>query len=346
MLAMTLLLRTDTTTEESATLSAAINRLDPIGTLCFIPSIVCLVLALEWGGTTYPWSDPKVIGLLVTFIVLFIAFCIVQVIKPDTATVPVRITTQRSIIGGVLYMLMITGSMMVIIYFLPIWFQAVNGSSAIHSGISTIPVVLIPVVFSLLSGGFTQRIGYYVPSMILSPIFAATSVGLMTTFTPATSHPSWIGFQCLYGFGIGTALQTYSLAAQTVLHRSDISTGMALMFFGQQLGGAIFVAVGQNIFTSVLLSKLTGVPGVDTEMILHVGTTDLRTVVPARALSTVVDAFNYSITRTFFVAVGLSAGTLPAALMMEWKDIREKGGNGKQEAIVNVEAAEVHYTKV
>ncbi|KFY12790.1 hypothetical protein V491_06659 [Pseudogymnoascus sp. VKM F-3775] len=345
MLAMVLLLRTETTNEEPVTLSA-INRLDPIGTLCFVPSIVCLVLALEWGGTTYPWSNPKVIGLLVTSIVLFIAFCIVQVIKPDTATVPVRIITQRSIISGVLYMLMITGSMMVIIYFLPIWFQAVKGSSAIHSGISTIPVVLSLVLFSILSGGFTQRIGYYVPSMILSPILAATGAGFMTTFTLSTSHPSWIGFQCLYGFGIGTALQTSSLAAQTVLHRNDISTGMALMFFGQQLGGAIFVAVAQNVFTSGLLYKLTGIPGLDPEMILHAGTTALRTVVPAQDLSIVVDAFNYSITRTFFVAVGLSAGTLPAALIMEWNDIREKGENGKQGSGVNVEAAEVHDAKV
>lgn len=99
-------------------------------------------------------------------------------------------------------------------------------------------------------------------------------------------------------------------------------------------------------YINLPIGALAMLPGLDPGMILRAGTTDLRTVVLARALSTVVDAFNCSITRTFFVAVGLSAGTLAAALMMEWKDIREKGGNGKQEASVNVEAAEVHDAKV
>ncbi|KAF5615426.1 major facilitator superfamily transporter [Fusarium sp. NRRL 52700] len=36
-----------------------LNDLDPIGTVCFLPGVVCLLLALQWGGTKYPWSSAR-----------------------------------------------------------------------------------------------------------------------------------------------------------------------------------------------------------------------------------------------------------------------------------------------
>ena len=60
--------------KEEIPLLAKIKRLDPLGLFFLVPSIVSLILALEWGGTSEPWSSPKVIGLLVTFVVAFIAF--------------------------------------------------------------------------------------------------------------------------------------------------------------------------------------------------------------------------------------------------------------------------------
>lgn len=118
-------------------------------------------------------------------------------------------------------------------------------------------------------------------------------------------------------------MQLSNLAAQAVLPRSDVSTGMALNFFAQQLGGAIFIPVAQNVFASGIISKLNGVAGLDPQVIVDTGATDLHNVVPARALPVAVNAFNYGVTRTFLVSVGLSAGTLLAASVMEWKNIKK-----------------------
>ena len=60
--------------------------LDPIGTLTFVPSIVCLLIALQWGGTTYAWSDGRIIALLTVFCILLVGFVISQLWLGEIAT--------------------------------------------------------------------------------------------------------------------------------------------------------------------------------------------------------------------------------------------------------------------
>ena len=61
-------------------------KFDPIGTALFVPAIVCLLLALQWGGTTYPWSSGRVVALLVVFALCIVAFAAVQWWLGDDAT--------------------------------------------------------------------------------------------------------------------------------------------------------------------------------------------------------------------------------------------------------------------
>lgn len=310
---------------EKLSLVQQVLRMDPIGTLIFVPSIVCLVLALQWGGSKYAWSSGKVIGILVTCGVLFVAFWVLQALTPATATVPMRIATQRSVLGGVAFLFLLNGSLFTIVYFLPIWFEAVKEETAIHAGISLFPLVISLVVMTILSGGFTQRVGYYMPPILVSPILTAVGAALLTQLKPSTSSSKWIGYQILYGFGTGMAMQTINMAAQTVLERNDISTGMALNFFGQNLGGAIFVPVAQNIFQNLLQEKLSRVPGVSASNLDSAGILDLKRIVPNSLLPEVKSAFNSSVTRCIIVSVALSAATILPALIMEWKNIKHGG---------------------
>lgn len=61
-------------------------KFDPIGTILFVPAIICLLLALQWGGTTYPWSSGRVIASLVVFGICTMAFIAVQWWLGDDAT--------------------------------------------------------------------------------------------------------------------------------------------------------------------------------------------------------------------------------------------------------------------
>src|SRR5204863_4041799 len=105
-------------------------------------------------------------------------------------------------------------------------------------------------------------IGYYAPFMILAAVISSVGAGLTTTFATDTGREKWIGYQIMYGFGVGLGIQQPIIAAQTVLPIQDVPTGASLMLFFQLLGGAIFLSVGQNIFTNSLVSGVANVPNV------------------------------------------------------------------------------------
>ncbi|KAF1847688.1 MFS general substrate transporter, partial [Cucurbitaria berberidis CBS 394.84] len=309
--------------KEKMPIIAQIKSLDPLGLLFFIPSMVCLILALQWGGTTYPWSAPKVIGLLVTFAVTFLAFLAVEWKMPDTALAPPRIVLNRSVGGSMIFVFFLGGGMMSAVYYLSIWFQAAQGQSAMEAGIRTIPMVLSLVLFGILNAVFTQKIGYYVPAMLASPVIASVAAGLLSTLTPGVGSAKWIGYQILYGVGLGFGAQTANLAVQTVLVRKDVAIGTAMMFFMQQLGGSVFLAVGQNIFSRQLVKELSGIAELDTKAIVNTGVTDLRKVVPANEIDTVINAYSYSLTRVFILSAAVGATMILGSLMLEWRSIKK-----------------------
>jgi MFS family permease len=327
-------------------------KLDPLGTIVFLPAIICLLLALQWGGTTYAWSNARIIALFILAGLLLILFMYIQYRGGDNATIPLHIIKQRSIASGAYFSALVPGSMMVVVYYLPIWFQAIKGVSAVHSGIDTLPLVMSLVVASILSGGATAKIGYYVPQMIACSIIMSVGTGMLTTLTPETTHDKWIAYQVIYGFGLGFGMQQAGMAAQTCLAKKDVMTGVSLMFFMQGLGGAIFVSIGQTVFTTSLVKNLSILSSINTNltpaMIVKTGATELRNIIPAQYLPQILVAYNAALSNAFLVGVGTSVATILSGLTMEWKSVKKakaasreamkaKGNQGGEQARVNPE---------
>ena len=129
------------TVSAETTFRERIAKFDLFGTAALLPGVTCLLLALQWGGTTYAWSNGRTIALLVLTGVLIITFIAVQIWKGDAATLPPRIAKNRSVAAGFLYSTCVGSSMITMAYFLPLWFQAIQGVSAVESGIRTLPFV-------------------------------------------------------------------------------------------------------------------------------------------------------------------------------------------------------------
>jgi hypothetical protein len=317
-------------------------RLDPLGTLVFLPSMICILLALQWGGTEYPWNNGRIIALFVVGGVFILVFSAIQLWRQEDATIPPRILKQRSVAAGTCFSACIGGGMITMLYYLAIWFQAVKGVSAVKSGINTIPMVLGLVVAAIISGGSVRRTGHYVPWMYISAVCMAVGAGLITTFKPDTNHSKWIGYQVLFGFGIGVGMQQPSMAAQNTLKKKDVSTGVSLMFFAQSFGGAVFVCIAQAIFANHLSKHLIGIPGLDTTSIMQIGATELRHTIPAEHLDVVVSIYNDALVRSFYVATGVAASMIVPALAMEWKSLppMEQPKKDKKERNENNESAD------
>ncbi|KAK6613855.1 hypothetical protein ACHAPC_010409 [Botrytis cinerea] len=305
--------------------SERIKEFDLLGTAFFIPAIICLLLALQWGGTKYPWGNGRIIALFVLFGVLIGIFIAIQFWKGDSATVPPSIMKKRSMWSAAWFSFCLGSYFLLLIYYLPIWFQAVKGDSAVKSGISNIPMVLTLVIVSIISGALVTTIGYYAPLMIVSSVIASIGIGLLTTFKPDTNHAAWIGYQCLAGIGIGFGMQQPLIACQTVLDISQVPTGTSVIIFVQTLGGALFVSIGQNVFTNKLAQNLAHyVPDLNPAVVLTTGATSIQKDIAPEYLAGVTISYNNALTQSFLVAAVMAALTIIGSVFIEWKSVKGK----------------------
>lgn len=310
--------------KQPTTWKEKVSRLDLLGLFFFLPSIICLLLALQWGGVTYNWSNARIIVLLILAALCFTAFLFDQRWRGDKAMVPGRIFLHRSILAGSWFNFFNGGALISMFYYLPIWFQAIKGASAVHAGVMNLPMVLALAIASVVAGVLTRKIGYYTPWMVASSIITPIAAGMISTWTPSTAHPAWIGWQVMFGFGMGLGMQQASVAAQATLARKDVSTGASIMMFSQTLGGAVFLSVGNNLFDSRLGEKLRAIPGINIGSVVDAGATEIRHMVPANLLPQVLLAYNSSLRTAFYLSVALTCMTIFGSSAMPWKSIKQQ----------------------
>ncbi|CAK7208728.1 hypothetical protein SCUCBS95973_000200 [Sporothrix curviconia] len=311
--------------QDNAPLKEKLRRIDVLGMAALVPAVVCLCLALQWGGTRYSWGSGRVVALLVLAVVLLLAFVALQIWRPEQqATVPPRILLQRSIAAGFLASCCMGAHTTIFAYYLPVWFQAIEGVSAITSGIRTLPMMMPVVVASIATGLLVVRIGYYTPFLIFGASLATAGAGLLTTLSVTSTTAQWAGYQVLYGFGLGFSSQAPNMAAQTVLPRPDVALGASLMFFGQQLLGAVFTSVGQNVLDSQLTKRFNAIPSVSLtpQQIQGAGATEVLDLVPSAARPAALVAYNNALRVVFRVGLILAAISVLGALAMEWRTVK------------------------
>lgn len=311
-----------------------IKQLDFIGASLLIPCIICLLLALQWGGNKYPWSNSRIIGLFIGFGLLAILTVFSQIKLGDRATLPPRIMKQRSVIASTSYALLFGGSFFVLVYYLPIFFQSVRGSSAMTSGIQLLPLMLATVVSSVLSGILVTVFGYYTPFLIGSTALASIGAGLITLYSIDIPNGKWIGYQILLGAGVGAGFQIPLTAVQTILSPQDIPQGTAAVMFFQTLGGALFIAVAQSLFQNGLIDGVRMyAPSVDPARIVEAGATEMRHVLEDLGqldqLRNVILAFLDGLVDTYRLSLALFCVAFVASCCFEWKSVKNGGGNAE-----------------
>ncbi|KAJ4387238.1 hypothetical protein N0V93_007827 [Gnomoniopsis smithogilvyi] len=173
-----------------------------------------------------------------------------------------------------------------------------------------------------------QDVGWYGSAYLLT----STGAGLVTTYSANMSNSRWIGYQVLVGAGLGAGFQVPQAAIQTVLAQEDIPVGSSAVIFFQNLGGAVFISVGQSVFQnglSTALKKLA--PEVDSATVFSAGATGLQRALEDAGqgsfYQTVLRAYLWGLQDTFRVSLGLALGALLATLFVEWKNVKQGHGD-------------------
>ncbi|KAL6713714.1 hypothetical protein ACLMJK_008206 [Lecanora helva] len=166
-------------------------------------------------------------------------------------------------------------------------------------------------------------VGYYVTIALFASILLSVGSGLMATFNAETSTGKWIGYQILYGAGRGLGLQMPIIAVQNTVPPQVLPIAMAVIFFSQSFGAAVFLSFAETIFSnsfSTLLSEraLTA----NSQAIIDAGATGFRKFVSKTDLVVVLAAYAKSIDRVFYLAAGLGACCFLCAWGMGWKSLK------------------------
>ena len=319
------------------TFFSRVQELDLLGASILVPAVICLLLALQWGGSTYPWRNSRIIGLFVGFGCLIIIFIFTQIRLGDRATLPPRILSQRTVIAAVCFCTMFGASFFLLVFYLPLYFQSIKSASATKSGIDILPLMLSCVISSMVAGGLITWVGYYTPFLIVGTVLFSIGAGLITTYAINMPFGKWFGYQLLAGAGVGVGFQIPLIAVQTVLPLADVPVGSALVIFFQSLGGALFISVAQTVFQNGLIRGTHKfAPNLDPQLLLRAGATEIRTVLEKAGrldeLPGALNAYMEGLTDSYRVALACTVAAAVSAFFFEWRSVKDDEVKRKKEA--------------
>ncbi|KAF2450925.1 MFS general substrate transporter [Karstenula rhodostoma CBS 690.94] len=301
-----------------------IRQLDLPGATVLVGAVVCLLLALQWGGIVYPWSEGKVYGCFIGFALLLALFILIQMKDQNSCTVPLHLFRNRTVCASSGFMLFLQLAVAVQAYYWPIYFQSVKDTSARDSGIYMFPFAISSTLCTLASGWVISKIGYYVPFMWIGTPVLAVGVGLFQLLDAYSPASTWVGYQIVTGIGFGVCGQVPIVAVQVVSSKEDIPTAVVLILFFESLGGALATSIAQNIFTDSLLEELGNINGVDSAAVVEAGFKDFRRLVPSELLDRVIRAFEDALGNVFWLALASSVAALLISTAMEWRKLLDE----------------------
>ncbi|KAF2019471.1 hypothetical protein BU24DRAFT_431261 [Aaosphaeria arxii CBS 175.79] len=294
-------------------IGTAMKSLDLPGIFLIAPAAILLLLGLQWGGTRYSWSSSVVIGLIIGGLLFFVAFFVWEYRQKDEAMIPMALLKNRIIWSAAATLFFLLASVLVSEYYLAMYFQTIHDNSPLMSGVHILPTTLGLLLFAVLAGTMSEKFGYYLPWILVGAAISAIGYGLMSTFTPTTPVPRWIGYQILFGAGSGAMVSIPYIAVQNCVPATQIPIAMTIVLFCQDIGAATWLVAANAIFNNGLrleLQQRTGDLGIDPETIVQAGEHRVRELLQGDALVAALECFNGAISQVFYLGIALALVTL------------------------------------
>ena len=230
------------------------KRIDFLGSISLITTLVLLLLGLNSGGNLVPWSHPLVLTTLPLSALSLAVFIYIESNIATEPVIPVKLLLNRTVLSACLTNWFLTMCVFSVLFYGPIYFQ-VQGLSATEAGVRLIPQS-VGVVGSLLSGLIMRWTGHYYWLSVATQTIFVTAAVLISTFTLTT--PDWEPFLAFFiaGIGYGAMLTITLLALIAAVDHKDHSVITSASYAFRSTGSVIGITIASAVFQNILKSEL------------------------------------------------------------------------------------------
>ncbi len=219
------------------------------GAVLITGGLMSLVFALV-KGNQYGWVSTRTVGTLVLSALLIAGFVFVQR-TVRSPLVPFRLFRSRSLAGADIGALLVGAGIFAIFFFLILWMQKVNGYSPVRSGLAFLPMTVLIGVGAGIGSQLLSRVGPR-PLLTGGPLLAG--LGLITLGLRLEPGSSYLGVVlpslALVAIGMGFTFVALTSAAVAGVPEEDAGIASALLNAGQQIGGALGLAILTAVSTA------------------------------------------------------------------------------------------------
>ncbi|SPO01912.1 related to putative multidrug transporter Mfs1.1 (major facilitator family protein) [Cephalotrichum gorgonifer] len=233
------------------TFAQKMRRIDYLGNILLVAATVSVLFAMSYGGTRYPWSSWRVILPLVLGLLGLGVLPLVETSKfVKEPVVPPRLFANRT--SATVFAITFLNSALLywMLFFLPVYFQAVLGSSPARAGVQLLPSITIAIPFAIVAVVLLTKFGKYKPLHFFGFALNTIGLGLASLLDEKSSAAEWVMYQVIAAGGSGFVLNTLLPACQTPLQESDQAAATATWSFVRSFGSIWGVAIPAAIFNN------------------------------------------------------------------------------------------------
>ncbi|KAJ4198003.1 hypothetical protein NW755_000692 [Fusarium falciforme] len=232
-----------------------VRQIDFLGAFTLVIAVVALLAGLD-SGSNLGWSHIITIVALSLAPVFFGLFLFVEMKVASNPFAPGHIIFDRSLFACYLVNFFGVAGQMAILFFMPLFFQAVQGLTATQSGALLVPGMIAGVIASLLGGWIIKRTEkfYAITVSAYALLFvAALPLGLSVWFRSTTGEVVGLVATSL-GAGCGITTTLVGLLANAAVE--DTAVVVACSYLFRSLGSSIGISTGSAVLQQVLRTQL------------------------------------------------------------------------------------------
>ncbi|KAJ3718080.1 iron permease [Lentinula guzmanii] len=229
--------------------------MDWIGNFLIIGSSTSVMLALTWAGVSYPWSSTHVIVPLAIGLVGLCVAMVYEVFVVENPTVPKSIFASRTAVAGYVGTFLQGGVLMIVLFYVPAYFQAVKLAKPLLSGIYFLPLMAAISPAAVAQGIIIGKTGNYKLVNLVGWGLMCLGTGLLCLLGPNTSIGVTVPIQIAAAVGIGLIYSTQFVILAPIEPTLN-AQALSFMVFLRSFAQSWSVAIGATLLQNQLKHRL------------------------------------------------------------------------------------------